>query len=622
MKQTSLFPIGNGKIVAFEEGPQIREMMGPVYSSPTFARMEITGSYTSSTKRLPHTPIRQHKIYRENRLVGEVVDFCHPTEPVLFRKITAYEPMEIAVRMIKGCSATKMSQQEYIVEAPTGMNIFSAMYPYPSAILLDLEVTNGSLCLGQPEQSPDKEAYLFHQEDPLDMRDYGKWWRYSEYEEDFVVIKMEKGTGVIRLTYGNGWADCCRSNQRLEDPETVQKQYADLWKKKLKKGISVPEDLKDIVENIAVMILCQQSEQGSTFSGYLHRMGYIRDQYGAYRGLLKMGYIQEARKILEFDYHIFRKYGEIHTAQTLGVDGFFHIHENDQVELTGYLILEAFDYLETTGDNSFIGEIYPMLEWAWRMQVQNLSNGMLPFNGDETYIAGGLIPRSAIYHGSCETTMQFIVAGKKLAGWIRENLSLSTEEMEKLIQNAADSFEKNFIQNGKLYANNPGWKHQRDWPDFRHGICERCGRFTDTRKNGSGRYLCYQCFSSPMEKVPPTRYLLPSVSLNGAYIGMDLPIIYRLADQIADEFLKTGKINSSDVSPLSVGYEFGLLLYALAKSKNPKADALEKKILSILDGEGTWGEYYAGTRCVSARCRPWECGINIEAILKSRGLIP
>ena len=43
----------------------------------------------------------------------------------------------------------------------------------------------------------------------------------------------------------------------------------------------------------------------------------------------------------------------------------FHIHENDDVEITGYLILQAFDLLAATHDEAFIKEISPMLKWAF-----------------------------------------------------------------------------------------------------------------------------------------------------------------------------------------------------------------------------------------------------------------
>src|SRR5258706_15239959 len=123
--------------------------------------------------------------------------------------------------------------------------------------------------------------------------------------------------------------------------------------------------------------------------------------------------INEARDILSFYWRIWQNKGILHNGQGIGVDA-FHIHENDQVEITGYLILQAFDYLERNKDEGFIRQIFPMLEWAWNSQRTNLVKNMLPFNGDETYVAGSVLPRSALIDGSAEATLLFMTGGSRL----------------------------------------------------------------------------------------------------------------------------------------------------------------------------------------------------------------
>ena len=84
------------------------------------------------------------------------------------------------------------------------------------------------------------------------------------------------------------------------------------------------------------------------------------------------------------------------------------------MEITGYLIVQAFDYYQKSGDKAFLKKIYPMLEWAWFSQVQELHENMLPFNGDETYVAGGILPRTVLCQGSAESTLLFLAAGERL----------------------------------------------------------------------------------------------------------------------------------------------------------------------------------------------------------------
>ena len=77
--------------------------------------------------------------------------------------------------------------------------------------------------------------------------------------------------------------------------------------------------------------------------------------------------------------------------------GIFHIHENDGVEITGYLVVQALISIKRAAAGSTWIPCSPMLKWALEVQMKHLKNDMLPFNGDRTYIAGGFLPRYAMY---------------------------------------------------------------------------------------------------------------------------------------------------------------------------------------------------------------------------------
>ena len=124
--------------------------------------------------------------------------------------------------------------------------------------------------------------------------------------------------------------------------------------------------------------------------------------------------------ILDFYWRVWQRSGLIHNAQAIGYPGIFHRHENDETEITGYLVVQAFDYYRKTRDTAFLREIMPMLEWATEAQQRNLIDGMLPFNGDETYIAGGVVPRQVMYHGSAEATLLFVEGSRRLIRFVRE----------------------------------------------------------------------------------------------------------------------------------------------------------------------------------------------------------
>ena len=80
-------------------------------------------------------------------------------------------------------------------------------------------------------------------------------------------------------------------------------------------------------------------------------MGYVRDQYGVSRALLALGEWERARMILDFYWRVWQRSGLIHNAQAIGYPGIFHRHENDETEITGYLVVQAFDYYRKTRDS-------------------------------------------------------------------------------------------------------------------------------------------------------------------------------------------------------------------------------------------------------------------------------
>lgn len=161
---------------------------------------------------------------------------------------------------------------------------------------------------------------------------------------------------------------------------------------------------------------------------------------------------------MSFYWNIWQQYGVLHNAQAIGVNGVFHIHENDDVEITGYLIVQAFDYLKMTGDEEFIMQLLPMLEWAWNSQKKHLAGYMIPFNGDETYVAGGVLPRNTLNDGSAEATMLFVCAGESLLRWIGEKNAWDSAKLAQnleVLEQTKTHFPLNFMKEGELVTNNP-----------------------------------------------------------------------------------------------------------------------------------------------------------------------
>ncbi|MBV5336964.1 MAG: hypothetical protein J0653_02965, partial [Deltaproteobacteria bacterium] len=239
-------------------------------------------------------------------------------------------------------------------------------------------------------------------------------------------------------------------------------------------GEKSPEGFSEAVDNIAVLLKSMQSSQGAVMAGYSWHWGYVRDQYGASRGLMAMGLYEEARQTLNFFYETWKKYGFIKNAQPMGFSDVFLFCENQEVEMTGYLVLQAFDYYNKTKDDQFIKHILPLLEWATQKQVNNIADGMLPFSGDETHIAGGLLPRKVICNGSAESTLYFIEGSNRLLDFVSKNKLWDDEKIAELrtsVKICSDGFRKNFFVNGVFYANNPEREKNLIYPPTRPSVC-------------------------------------------------------------------------------------------------------------------------------------------------------
>jgi len=374
------------------------------------------------------------------------------------------------------------------------------------------------------------------------------------------------------------------------------------------------------VEDTALQIRAQQHREGGVQAGHNYHLAYVRDQYGVFRGLLSMGAWNEARSILEFYRTVFSRWGMIANAQAMGVDGIFHVHENDEVEITGYLLLQGCDMYAADGEGDFFISLKPMLDWALKAQLKWLHNDMLPFNGDETYVAGGLIPRTALNHGSFEATLLLIAGGRRYIARCRELGAYEDwmDDASARIDAAAAAFENNF-RRGDIYVTN-SLKHLDGYtePEFRHGVCLGGDAFEWLRRVDEGIYMCPRC-AGKKTLIPYRREdSLKSTLLMETFVdaGQIDPgyMAARTAEFLA-EYRAKGCLPSRPDGSVCLGYDFGLVLFA-AKAAGLNADDLLADMLSLRDECGAWSEYYTGKEHTGTRCRPWESAINIAGAIR------
>lgn len=616
----SVHCLGNGKLIAYEQGPDIIQVFGPPYVAPTAlsVRLEASAPTVTHSWREPGAAIWHHEIFQDAKKSGAMLDFVDSESPVFLRRIQTDAPLQLHLHWAEGTDvvqngdryASRGAAGGALIEIPTGRPIFmnylthlpewyqlvwrgkvQAKRQSPTDLMLTVEPGESSLAVVSGDEYPavvhDTEAILVSGVNPLLERTRAHWQRFSRARTDF----------------GS------RINPNVPDRD----------------------QLLHTVDDVAVLLAAQQSDGGGVLAGHNYHWFGVRDQYGVGRTLLFLGEPDRARAIYDFYWSLWQRSHVLHNGQGMEPNMFFHVHENDEVENPGYLIMGAFDLLATTHDERYVEEILPMLEWAWEVQKKNLVLDMLPFNGDETYVAGGLLPRSGLNDGSAEATLLFLESGKKLVNWAEQHHKWQAARVAAargVLDEVQRNYRRNFWRDGRLITNNPERAAAAPLPQFRHGVCERCmaeKRFkhlTWNERSSTGRYLCPACMSMGTYHAAPVKiYALASVSLAPFYFHSSLfrkeelaPIVRKLAN----DFLETGSFQGADAPSVPgkiVGYDLGILLYALTELHDPLARPVYSRVLQMVDPTGAWAEYYLDGQPRATRCRPWESAINLEALL-------
>lgn len=604
--------LGNGRLCVYEQGPDILQVFGPPYSAITIGRIDLEGDGLSCTsQRAWGTAVWRHVVNRAGIPVAEITDFVCDALPALVRVIHATSPLAFVYKpgpelRVAGLRSPEMERSgvggSLLVETPIGMPLVPfGRYPMPCAVFNQVA-----------------------------------WKGAANAEQTDAGLHLSCGPGetILYVTGGPELEACLQHMEAVltATPGALLRETLSSWERFTASGRdfeaelppNTPERLRllQVLDDTAVMIKTQQAAEGGILAGYPYHLGYVRDQYGTHRGLVALGHEEMSRDILRFYWETFQRGGQIRNAQAFGFPGVYHVHENDDVEITGYITVQAFDYLHRSGDKAFIREILPMLTWAWEAQQHHLVKGMLPFNGDETYVAGGILPRSALNDGSAEATLLFVEGSELLLDFVEEAGLWDAAHVSGARETVAavrDVFRTNFMRDGRLITNNPDRASAAAMPRARHGVCEHCMSVEWTLRTGNGRYVCISCMNKgPLPAAGPEVFMLQSVSLTPLYFHASLLAAEELrpeVEAIVAGYKNTGKLPSRPDGNVAVGYDYGLLLYALTELNHPMARDLFEKTLSLADDTGAWAEYYRDHQPASTRCRPWESALNVEALL-------
>lgn len=616
----NIYCMGNGNLCVYAEGINFLQVFGTPYSTPSFFKTELQSNEIQVvTKREPRSAIYIHTLYKNGEKIGTITDFVSSSLNCLYRISDLKESISFSF------SIENLRNSVLITDYPRHLEEFKVKSSFLVSALPGAFVYHDYPCPFEINyQILSKGAVHFTSN------------KSNGYEYN---IEFDKGEGAMYIIGGPSFPELNKNLRTiLSQPyEELLTQTQNDWNAFLDRGINFSKiisesnqhktELLPAINDIAIAMKTQQGKEGGVLAGHYYHLAYVRDGYGVSRAWLALGFYEEAKKILNFYYSIWEKFGYIHNAQAIGIPGIFHRHENDEVEITGYLLMQAFDYLEKTKDKVFIKKIMPLLEWSWEVQKKNLIANMLPFNGDETYIAGGMIPRKVLNDGSAEATLLFIEGGRKFLHYLSQEklkdndwLNQNTRILNEVIKN----YRKNFVDEGRLVVNNPKRAESCIYPEYRYGVCLYPGHggYQGILKHYKGSlYFCKECYGradNRIEPEKPEKFFLPSVYLMPIYLGSTLFTKQEknlMLNELITVYEKTGRITINQQDNRLLGYDYGMFLYALTEFDHPLAAEIYKKMMHLRDETGTWCEYYQDERPSGCRYRPWESGINIEAAI-------
>ncbi len=361
-------------------------LIGPDYTSPNFLKSEIVTINLNGELR--SLPIAMHRIrstgiyygiseYKEARI--SVFDYATPNKPLITRHF-----------IIENKSATRPLTVQFNAEIRKGKGINETAAGKNSAVLLKADPATP--LFGNGDGGYWKESFALIAFNIKSNYTVADSIPILTTEKIVVASNQKMEIALVHYLFDDNLNSTDKNLLEINAINLRENFYNTLsdWQKWIEKGekfTNADLRVKDILESMLVGIRMQQNRCGGFIAGTRkYAFSYIRDSYGASKGLLACGHTEEVKKYLEITLHKFRIFKKIPNSVQMGADKFSHGDGNQYAESPAYVLLLAKIYYEATKDLDFLKSMYDLLDYAIEIQLKNAKeNGwLLPFNGDET----------------------------------------------------------------------------------------------------------------------------------------------------------------------------------------------------------------------------------------------
>lgn len=418
------------------------------------------------------------------------------------------------------------------------------------------------------------------------------------------------------------------------EPANIERATADArttvswWKSKLATTSEFDSDhrkLDDLVRDWKVMMLVQRCARAGVVSPMVNYRGaFVRDSIGPMMTFLRFHMWDEARATLEYFFDATRLLGRVPERTVLDLDlskiagpTNWATVEVPEGEIPSWIILQHFWYWRATQDAALISKHWPLLDACLKRQKRAKDN-LMTFQGTEPYLHGALY---SLYPDRVKGTTGFIAEDH-----LRDR---KTYSLASAVQFLMSVHAMGAMVNGLDRATNP-----ERWLDGKpkdHPGLPYLTRGYELRDDIEERFWLPEekLFAPAISPVTgaPHRAPFADVNLMPLWIGWTYPSGEKSRDNLRHTLAMLWRSGKRIGTTPTVGYVTGkvqgMLLTALAERDGMARLECLDELLRMAEPAGEWGELYDPEgRPVSAydaewpnRLRPWESGVNLEAIM-------
>ncbi len=427
------------------------------------------------------------------------------------------------------------------------------------------------------------------------------------------IGSLRPGQSVAKIAYtiiapGTQGADRERATLDRQPFALLQANH-DWWQKWYSDALSIECPDRKITEFVPIeqqIVRVQQAESGGYSPMYMYTTCWVRDSNGPIRFMTQSGKFEEVKRALDYYYRCCALTGTIPQNFPLDLDVSKPLPKVDwrkvpslRAEVASFLILQHNGYWRQSGDHTPIREHWGDLRRCLLGQAVD-AQGRLPFFGDETYRFPG--------YDIFEQTK------KEPTDWVSMDLKSADSAWECVAAaGALCTWAKMLGKSGEAAEYESLAKKVREALDRDFRIDDR-GYYAPAVSDFSGekyRYPFANIDLSPLWLNAGLRWWAP---------GDDFPLTSALT-AIDSLWKGSGTVKTTPGCGYYVGMTPGYVVWNLAAKRHPSLDEGIKGLLAAASPAGEYAEMNKPDDTPSDRywgknrARPWEGGINAEALL-------